>query len=161
MRVIKENLIYLKDSIRRELGMNRLFARIGGVMFAVIFIVAGGLSLTMGVRRMVKLNTGKYVETQATITRIETTHYADSDTGSRTDYDITVEYVIDGRKYVSQLGEQPSNFYEGMELTVLYNVDNPTDLILPGQMGSYIMIGLGIVGIAAGIAAFFKRRIFV
>lgn len=143
--------------------MNRTLARVGSMAFSLIFIAVGIFILGLGVKRMVNLNAGKYIETQATITRIEASEAFDSDApgGTRTEYDITVEYKINGRKYVSRLGEEPKDFYEGMELTVLYNVDDPTDVILPGQASSFIMMGMGVVGIAAGAVTFFKRRDFV
>jgi hypothetical protein len=141
-------------------SMNRMLGRIGGILFSIIFVAAGIFTLVMGVRRMMDLNAGKYIETQATITRIDSVETTDSDTGTRTEYDITVEYNVNGRKYVSHLGEQPKKFYEGMTLTVLYNADRPTDVILPGQTASFIMIGMGIVGIVAGVAAFIKRPYF-
>ena len=139
--------------------MNKLLTGIMGIVFAVVFIAAGVFCLITGINQMQKMKQGKYVETQATITQIETNEISDSDapSGYRTEYDITVEYTLDGKKVVAQLNGTPKDFYEGMELTVLYNQDKPTDVVLPGTTGNYIMIGLGVVAILAGAFALLKR----
>ena len=55
------------------------------------------------------------------------------------------------------MGETPKEFYEGMELDVWYNTEKPTDVILPGSKGHLVMIGIGVVGVLAGLAILFKR----
>ncbi len=139
--------------------MKRFLSGVGAIVFAVILLGVGILNIVLGVNRLVKLNAGKYVETQAVITKIETVEVADSDApgGSREEYQLTVEYTVDGKKFVSQLSETPKEFYEGMELTVLYNTDKPTEVVLPGKTGAFIMIGMGVVAILAGVVLFLKR----
>ena len=138
--------------------MKNLLSGIGAVIMAIVFLAAGVLCIFLGINRIQKLNAGKYTETQATITKIDTEQVYDSDTDTyRDEYKITVEYTVDGKKYVSELGEKPSKFNEGMELTVLYDVDNPSKVILPGKSGSYIMIGLGAVGVIIGIVLILKK----
>lgn len=139
--------------------MKRILSGVGGIVLALIFVAAGVVCLIMGISRMQKMNAGKYVETKATIVKIETVSVADPDApgGFRDEHTVTVEYTVDGKKYVSQMSETPDKMYEGMELNVLYNVDDPTEVILPGNTGTYIMIGLGAVGILAGLAVLFKK----
>ena len=131
----------------------------------VMVLGAGILNLSMGISRIVKLNTGKYEETQAVITKIEESTSVDSEGMTTTDYTITVEYTVDGKRYVSQLGETPQKFHEGMELTVLYEIDNPLEVVLPGTTGACIMIGIGVVGLAAAAVValnyFRGRRLIV
>ena len=139
--------------------MKNFFSGVGAIVMAVVFLAAGIFCIYMGADRLQKMNAGKYVETKATVTNIEKEEIYDSDSpgDTRTEYHITVEYSVDGNKYVSKLGETPSEFNEGMELTVLYNVDNPSEVVLPGNTGSYVMIGIGVVGVLAGIALFLKK----
>ena len=139
--------------------MKRFLSGAGAILMAVVFLAAGVLNIVLGFNRMSKINAGKYIETQAKITNIESIEVADADApgGTRTDYTITVEYTIDGKKYVSQLGEIPNEFHEGMELKVLYNIDKPTDLILPGNGGTVIHFVIGAVGVLAGIALFLQK----
>ena len=131
----------------------------------VMVLGAGILNLSMGISRIVKLNTGKYEQTQAVITKIEESTSVDSEGMTTTDYTITVEYTVDGKRYVSQLGETPQKFHEGMELTVLYEIDNPLEVVLPGTTGAYIMIGIGVVGLVAAalvaLNSFKGRRVVV
>ena len=138
--------------------MKRLFSGVLGIVFALVFVAAGIFVIVMGVGRIQKMNSADYVETQATITKIETTEITDSDEpgGTRTEYEVTVEYTVDGKTVVAQLNETPKDFYEGMELTVRYNVNKPTDVILPGNGGAYIMIGLGVFASLAGVFMFLK-----
>lgn len=139
--------------------MRRLLSGVGALVLAVIILAAGIFNITLGVRKIVKVNTGKFVETQAVITKIDTVEVADSDApgGMREEYSITVEYDVDGVKYVSQLGEIPNEFHDGMELTVLYNIDKPSEVVLPGSGGAFIMIGLGVVGVLAGAVLILKK----
>lgn len=127
------------------------------ILFGAVFVAAGVLLIILGINRLVKMNAGKYVETQAKITKIETTLVSDED-GSHEEYEITVEYQVDGKKFVSRLSENPREFYEGMELTVLYDVDKPTTVVLPGKASSFIMMALGFVGVICGLMVIIKKQ---
>ena len=135
------------------------------IFITVIVLGASIFNLSLGIGRIIKLNTGKYEETQAVITKIEESTSVDSEGTTTTDYTITVEYTVDGKRYVSQLGETPQKFHEGMELTVLYEIDNPLEVVLPGTTGAFIMIGIGVVGLVAAavvtLNSFKGRRIIV
>ena len=139
--------------------MKKLLSGVVGIVFALIFLAAGVFCTVTGISQLKKLNEGKYVETQATITKVETITVSDSDApgGTREEYEITVEYTLDGKKVVTLLNGTPKEFYEGMELTVLYNVDNPMDVTLPGTTGAIIMIAMGVVAALAGVVMFLKR----
>ena len=139
--------------------MQKILSGVLGIVMALVFLAAGVFTIVMGVGHLQKLHAGKYVETQATITKIETIEVSDEDApgGTREDYEITVEFTVDGKKVVSQLRETPKEFYEGMELTVLYNMDKPTDVTLPGTTGAYIMIGMGVVAILLSVVLILKR----
>ena len=138
--------------------MNRIINRIVPLLMSLAFAVAGIFIIYQGVNRLGKLNAGRYTETQATITRIDTRTESDSDGFEKTVYDLTVEYSLDGRKVVAQLRENPRDFYEGMELAVLYDVEDPTAVILPGTANAFIMIGVGAFAVLAGAVLFIKPR---
>ena len=127
------------------------------ILFGAVFVAAGVLLIILGINRLVKMNAGKYVVTQAKITKIETTLVSDED-GSHEEHEITVEYQVDGKKFVSRLSENPREFYEGMELTVLYDVDKPTTVVLPGKASSFIMMALGFVGVICGLMVIIKKQ---
>lgn len=130
--------------------MNRVLNGILSIVLAVVFVAVGIFLLVMGVGRLQAMNAGRFQETQATITRIDTRTETDPDGPDRTVYDIMVEYEADGKKVVAQLDQNPRDFYEGMELTVQYNMDKPTEVTLPGKSSAYFSIGFGIVAILCG-----------
>lgn len=127
--------------------MNRLLNGVLSIVMIVVFLAAGIFMLVMGIGRFQAVSAGRFQETQATITRIDTRTETDPDGPDRTVYDIMVEYEADGKKVVAQLEENPKDFYEGMELTVQYNMDKPTEVTLPGSGGAFFMIGFGIVAV--------------
>lgn len=130
--------------------MNRVLNGILSIVLAVVFVAVGIFLLVMGVGRLQAMNAGRFQETQATITRIDTRTETDPDGPDRTVYDIMVEYEADGKKVVAQLDQNPRDFYEGMELTVQYNMDKPTEVTLPGKSSAYFSMGFGIVAILCG-----------
>lgn len=136
--------------------MKKGLSGIAEILFGLVFVGVGILIVVLGINRLMKLEAGKYAETQAKITHIETTTVSDED-GFHDEYDITVEYQVDGQKYVSHLGETPRDFHEGMELTVLYDIDKPMEVVLPGKTSSYIMIGIGMIAIICGAVVILRK----
>ena len=139
--------------------MRNFLNGVGALIFALVFLAAGIFCIVLGANKISKLNSGNYTEIKSTITKVETIETADSDSenGVRVDHKITVEYTVDGTKYVSVLNENPDEFHEGMELTVLCNKDDPTDIILPGKGGAIILIVLGAVAILVSGAMVLKK----
>lgn len=127
--------------------MNRLINGVASIVMAVILLATGIFLLVMGIGRFQAISAGKFQETQATITQIETRRVPEQDRPDRIEYDITVEYEVDGKKVVSQLDTTPKEFHEGMELAVQYNMDNPTEVTLPGNGGAFIMMVMGVVAL--------------
>lgn len=117
----------------------------------LFFVVFGAFLLFMGGTRLLKMNSKDYVTTEATITNIREEVVHDSEHGYRTNYFITVEYEVDGKKVVTVLSETPNSFYEGMNLTIKYNIKNPTDTILPGTGGAYIFLIMGGIAVVSAI----------
>lgn len=128
--------------------MKKIVNGISIIVMIVVLLASGIFMLVTGIGRFQAISAGRFQETQATITRIDTHTETDSD-GSETVYDLTVEYTVDGKKVVSRLEQNPTDFYEGMELTVQYNMDKPTEVTLPGNGGAFIIIGMGVVALLA------------
>lgn len=87
-----------------------LFASIG-LLFVVI-----GIFLCKDV-----LNYENKIETMASITQI--TSYRGRD-GER-NHEVYVSYLVDGKRQESRLNSYSSNFYEGKEIEIYYDKDNP------------------------------------
>ena len=79
------------------------------ILFGAVFVAAGVLLIILGINRLVKMNAGKYVETQAKITKIETTLVSDED-GSHEEHEITVEYQVDGKSLYHALVRTRASF---------------------------------------------------
>ena len=156
IRIVKAMSVIIRGN--RENKMNNFFQRTGALILAVVFIGAGVLCLVLGITHLNKLSNGSYIETEATVTKIDETEDWDPDTDTYSNrYSITVQYSVDGKTYVGVLRENPKEFHEGMALTVVYDKDNPSDVTVPGTAGSWVIIALGAVGILAGGAVLVKK----
>ena len=118
-----------------------IFASIG-----MIFILIG---LVIGIN---VLNYDNKENTIGTITNISSyrEHYGDGN------YEVYVTYNVDGKKYESKLNGYSSSFYEGKEIEIYYDKDNPSKigvksldllfLIFPGiGLIFFIIGGTGII----------------
>lgn len=131
-----ENLIWIIFA-----GIGAIFVVIGFVMFDSIFTY-----------------TNK-VDTVGTITEISPYRNTNHDR----DYKVYVSYTVEGKEYESVLGGYSSGFYEGKEIEIYYDKDNPNKigaksldllfLIFPGI--GMIFLVIGGIGILVKIA---KRR---
>lgn len=118
-----------------------IFASIG-----MIFILIG---LVIGIN---VFNYDNKENTMGTITNISS--YRDHD-GDR-NYEVYVTYNVDGKKYESKLNGYSSSFYEGKEIEIYYDKNNPSKigvksldllfLIFPGiGLIFFIIGGTGII----------------
>lgn len=119
----------------------------------IIFTVIGIILILIGV--FVGINIFKYdnkENTIGTITNISS--HIDND-GDR-NYEVYVTYNVDGKKYESKLNGYSSSFYEGKEIEIYYDKDNPSEigvksldlvfLIFPGiGLIFFIIGGTGII----------------
>ena len=139
--------------------MRRLLNGVLGLIMVIVISATGIFEIFVGVRTLVRLNKGEYLETTAKILKIETEQVPDDDApgGYREDQIITVEYTVNGKKVVATLNENPSEFYEGQELTILYYVNDPTQNLLPGSNGATYMIVAGSVAIVVSVIIFLKN----
>lgn len=96
-----ENLIWIIFA-----GIGAIFVVIGFVMFDNIFTY-----------------TNK-VDTVGTITEISPYRNTNHDR----DYRVYVSYTAEGKEYESILGGYSSSFYEGKEIEIYYDKDNPNEI---------------------------------
>ena len=102
----------------------------------IIFTGVGGLFFIIGIFIMIGIfsNYTNAVDTKGTITEIRS--YGSSDDRS---HDVYVSYVVDGEEYVSELNFYSSTYYEGKEIKIYYDKNNP--LIFPGLGLIFLIIG--------------------
>ena len=98
---------------KKKTSINRIFAVIG-----VALIITGSVLLARA--ESFKKNA---VETEATITKIES--YEDSD--GDTQYNVLVEFYVDDTKLEGSLGYHASGMKKGKTIQIVYNPDDPHD----------------------------------
>lgn len=124
----------MKDN-KKETLMWTIFAIIGAIFVAV------GLILFESV-----FNSANKVETTGIITRISLSGSSENES-----YKVYVSYVVKGDEYESILNGYSSSFYEGKEVEIYYDKDNPNKigmksldlliLIVPGIGLIFLIIG--------------------
>jgi len=132
--------------------------RIRTIAAGALLLVIGIVLVIVGGVRLHKMNAGKYVEIQATVIQAETRYVRESNNSEseREEYSAKVEYSVDGQTYTGELST-PGRYQEGDALTILYNVDRPTDITLPGTGSSYIMLIIGGIAALAGVIMLLKN----
>ena len=114
----------------------------------IIFTIIGGIFVVIGL--IIVGNVFNYENKESTvgiITEISTYRGNNDDRN----YRVYVSYNVDGRTYESELNGYSSSFYEGKEIEIYYDKDNPNKigmksldllfLILPGIGLIFLVIG--------------------
>ena len=124
-------------------------------LFYLLFFLLGLATLCFGVYMRFFENNG-YVKTTAIITQIDETYTGtDSDGHSEYDYDVYVDYTVDGKEYHGKSDLYQSNYEEGKEITIYYNPENPEEIHGDGKtFGLYLMIAGPVVMIIMAIMFF-------
>ncbi len=104
-----------------------------GIVFAVVGVAV--IAISIGIGMADKRFEDKAESTTAVITDIERDRYK-SGGKTKTRYHVYVQYEVDGKEYEGKLGSYSSTMYEGQQVTVLYNPENPAEM--RGETPSYI-----------------------
>ena len=111
----------------------------GAILFGLIFIVSGIIGIHQD---------DTFLPTKGVIQSMERTYVA-TDSNETDTWEVMVGYTVDGKDYVSDLGQKKDNFTVGQEIDILYNPNNPEGIVLPGKAGWFIFIIAGAVVAAA------------
>ena len=125
--------------IRLSNTLKRLM-KVGAILFGLAFIIAG----VIGIRQ-----DDTFLPTKAVIQSMERTYEA-ADANETDTWEVMVAYSVDGKDYVSNLGQKKDDFTEGKEIDILYNPDNPEGIVLPGKTIWFIFM---IAGAAVAVTA--------
>ena len=114
-----------------------IFASIGAIFVIIGLAVFGSI-----------FNYENKVDTVGTITGISSYY---SGTNHNRNHEVYVSYTVDGKEYESRLNSYSSSFYEGKEIKIYYDKDNPNKigvksldllcLIFPGIGLIFFIIG--------------------
>ena len=125
--------------IRLSNTLKRLM-KVGAILFGLAFIIAG----VIGIRQ-----DDTFLPTKAVIQSMERTYEA-MDSNETDTWEIMVAYSVDGKDYVTDLGQKKDDFTVGKEIDILYNPDNPEGIVLPGKTIWFIFM---IAGAAVAVIA--------
>ena len=126
-------MIRLSNTLKRQM-------KVGAVLFGLAFIIAG----VIGIRQ-----DDTFLPTKAVIQSMERTYEA-MDSNETDTWEVMVAYSVDGKDYVTDLGQKKDDFTVGKEIDILYNPNNPEGIVLPGKTIWFIFM---IAGAAVAVIA--------
>ncbi len=125
----------LSDNLKRLM-------KAGAILFGLIFIVAGAIGVHQN---------DTFLPAKGVIRSMERTYVA-TDSNDTDTWEVMVEYTVDGRSYLSNVGSKKDDFAVGREIDILYNPNNPEMVVLPGKTVWIIAVIAGaIVAVAASV----------
>lgn len=121
-----------------------------------IFSGIGVVFLIIGIILCVNIfNYKNKKDTIGTITRIS----ASQNHSRERDADVYVQYQVDGQTYESRLNYYSSSFYEGKEIEIYYDVDNPHKIgTKSGNLLFLMFPGFGLIFSGIGMSGLIVRR---
>ena len=125
--------------IRLSNTLKRLMT-VGAILFGLAFIIVG----VIGIRQ-----DDTFLPTKAVIQSMERTYEA-MDSNETDTWEVMVAYSVDGKDYVTDLGQKKDDFTVGKEIDILYNPNNPEGIVLPGKTIWFIFM---IAGAAVAVIA--------
>lgn len=125
--------------IRLSNTLKRLM-KVGAILFGLAFIIAG----VIGIRQ-----DDTFLPTKAVIQSMERTYEA-MDSNETDTWEVMVAYSVDGKDYVTDLGQKKDDFTVGKEIDILYNPNNPEGIVLSGKTIWFIFM---IAGAAVAVIA--------
>ncbi|MBR3742809.1 MAG: DUF3592 domain-containing protein [Clostridia bacterium] len=125
--------------IRLSNTLKRLM-KVGAILFGLAFIIAG----VIGIRQ-----DDTFLPTKGVIRSMERTYEA-TDSNDTDTWEVMVAYTVEGKDYISDLGQKKDDFIVGKEIDILYNPDNPEGIVLPGKTIWFIFM---IAGAAVAVIA--------
>lgn len=116
-----------------------VFTIIGAIFFIIgmILVVIGGISWA---RTSAFMNSAQ--KTKAEIISISADSYRRNGK-NHTHYDVWIEYTVDGEVLEKNINEYNSSMYEGKEIEVYYDPDDPSDVRTDSKVFEYIFLGIG------------------
>lgn len=94
-----------------------------------------------------------YIETTAVIDHIDET-YSGGD--NDTEYDVYVNYTVDGKDYQSRSDYYSPSYKEGKEIKIYYNPDNPQQIHGDSKGFRIYILVVGVVILVVSVLAFLR-----
>ena len=128
--------------IRLSNTLKRLM-KVGTILFGLAFIIAGVIGIQQD---------DTFLPTKGVIQSMERTYEA-TDSNETDTWEVMVAYTVEGKGYISDLGQKKDDFIVGKEIDILYNPNNPEGIVLPGKTIWFIFMiaGAAVAVIASGL----------
>ncbi len=127
-------------------------------IIGIVFLLVGVLLVIVSIITFVgnKQFEANAETVMATITEIDT-YRTRSNGKNKTRHDVFIEYEVDGKTYNRELNYYTSSMYEGKEIEVMYNPDNPADARADENIASIILVFMGLIFGSVGGGLFFAN----
>ena len=99
-----------------------------------------------------------YLETSAVITKIDEEADATSDDPDAKTYTATVSYTVDGKDYVTKLGDWDPSYKLNKRITIKYDPENPEKISGGGALFGVVVILIGAALIAFALFSLIKNK---
>ncbi len=106
------------------------------------------------------INTQNYVKTEATVVSVEydpTVIYDPDDDTTLDDHIVTMEYVVDGKTYKTEIHAQQSAYSVGQKTEIRYDPQSPQNTAI-GEMSLPLLIGICAADVVIGAIVLFKSK---
>lgn len=124
-----------------------------------IFITIGTIFIVVGIVLFVAFSDSS--DDKAETTAIITDIVYRGRSGRDKNYDVIVDYEIDGEKYTSRLNAYSSSFYEGKEIQISYDINNPHRVYAEFDYAMFMLIfsGIGSVFFIIGAVGLIEGKV--
>ena len=126
---------------KNSLTNNRWFGCAFGVGAGALLLAYSGIAYQ-------KQHT--YIATTATVSDVWSRWDSES---NQDQYTPTLEFEVDGEVYHTSLSESTKRYEIGDTVSIQYDPQNPTKTIDPNPIGPWLLGALGLIALAAGVAA--------
>lgn len=127
-------------------------------LLGIVFLLVGVIMIVASVCTFVaeKKFEAKAETTTAVITEIDT-YTTGSGDDRTTHHDVYVEYRVDRQVYNGMLNTYTSSMYEGKEIEVMYDPENPGNVRVSNYIAPIILIFMGLIFGGVGGGLFFAN----
>ena len=119
-------------------------------LILIIFAIIGTMFVIIGLTVFgTRNNYENKVDTKGTITEI----YSYRDSTGDEEHEVYVSYTVGGRRYKSKLNGYSSSFYEGKEIDIYYDKDNPNNIGVKSLDKLFLIFpGIGMIFVIMGVS---------
>ena len=122
-----------------------------------LFLIMGLIAVALGGYLGFFRDRG-YLETSAVITKIDEEADATSDDPDAKTYTATVSYTVDGKDYVTKLGDWDPSYKLDKRITIKYDPENPEKISGGGALFGVVFILIGAALIAFALFSLIKNK---